>query len=33
MIRGIYFHNWDPSGKPDRSRTAEEFLARVGQEL
>lgn len=33
VIRGLYYDQWHPAGKPDRERRAEEFCARVAAEL
>jgi uncharacterized protein (DUF2267 family) len=33
LVRGIFFDQWRPAGKPDRARTVEEFLDRVAAEL
>lgn len=30
LIRGLYFENWDPQPVPDRDRSLEGFLAKVG---
>ncbi|HZS83801.1 MAG TPA: DUF2267 domain-containing protein [Stellaceae bacterium] len=33
LIRGAYYHQWHPAGKPDKIRNEAEFIARVGAEL
>lgn len=33
LVRGIYWENYRPSGKPERYRTREEFLKRVEDAL
>ncbi len=33
LVRGIYYEGYHPAGKPDKTRTQEEFLQRVESEL
>jgi uncharacterized protein (DUF2267 family) len=33
LIRGAYYDQWHPAGQPERVRSADEFLERVGQEM
>lgn len=33
IIRGLYYDQWHPAGKPEKERRAEEFVARVNDEL
>src|ERR1051325_2733417 len=33
VIRGLYYDQWHPAGKPERDRRADEFVARVAAEL
>jgi uncharacterized protein (DUF2267 family) len=33
LVRGLYYDQWHPTGKPERLRHKEEFLAAVAEEL
>ena len=33
VIRGLYYDQWHPAGKPGKERRADEFVARVNAEL
>jgi len=33
LVRGLYYEQWHPAGKPERLRTLDEFLQRVSGEL
>jgi uncharacterized protein (DUF2267 family) len=33
VVRGVYYDQWHPAGKPDRERRAEEFVGRVATAL
>ena len=33
IVRGLFYDQWHPAGKPEKERRAEEFVARVGAEL
>jgi uncharacterized protein (DUF2267 family) len=33
IVRGIFFDMWHPAGKPDRVRSIDEFLQRIGAAL
>ena len=33
VIRGLYYDQWHPAGKPEKERRADEFVARVHAEL
>jgi len=33
LVRGFYYEGWDPTGKPSKVRTKEQFLTRVASEL
>jgi uncharacterized protein (DUF2267 family) len=31
LVRGFYYEGWDPTGKPEKDRHKEQFLARIEQ--
>jgi uncharacterized protein (DUF2267 family) len=31
LVRGFYYESWNPTGKPERERRKEEFLAKIEQ--
>ena len=33
VIRGLYYDQWYPAGKPEKWRTQDEFIARLNEEL
>jgi uncharacterized protein (DUF2267 family) len=33
LVRGLYYDQWRPAGQPERVRTLDEFLDRVGEGL
>ena len=33
LVRGTYYDQWQPAGKPERFRILDEFLQRIGAEL
>jgi uncharacterized protein (DUF2267 family) len=33
LVRGIYYEAWHPAGKPDKTRSRDEFLAGIGTRI
>jgi uncharacterized protein (DUF2267 family) len=33
LVRGFYYEGWDPTGKPEKLRHKEQFLARIEQQF
>jgi uncharacterized protein (DUF2267 family) len=33
LVRGLYYDQWHPAGKPEKIRRQEEFIARVNEDL
>lgn len=33
IVRGLYYNQYEPSAAPDRSRSLDEFLEKIGEEL
>lgn len=33
LVRGLYYDQWEPEKQPDKSRSLDEFLERVGEQL
>ena len=31
LVRGFYYEGWDPTGKPEKERREEQFLAEIGR--
>jgi uncharacterized protein (DUF2267 family) len=33
LVRGLYYDQWEPEKKPDKTRSLDEFLQHVGEQL
>jgi uncharacterized protein (DUF2267 family) len=33
LVRGLYYDQWEPEKQPDKTRSLEEFLGRIGEQL
>jgi uncharacterized protein (DUF2267 family) len=33
IVRGLYYDQWEPEKKPDKTRSVDEFLGKIGEKL